>query len=408
MSLNTGRQCRLACRSDRQCRPYTLHCVDNTDNGTGIEGRPNSLAPSESQAIWAALDSFAPRTALKLDDDSAGAAGKCRVQNTSAEWSEFGSRNAYTVDEVHKFSVCSGNKGPWAWQSQGNISVKECAAQAKAHGAKCWDYLCEYKFAADCSCPPSTPVVPVPTAKRVACVGDSITAGYLSSCSLNYPNQLQTLLGLRYNVTNFGVGGKTMLKQSHLPPGDHASYWGTEQYLEALSSSADIIVLMLGTNDAKADRWALSGDLFASDYEAMAKDFLAMPSKPTLYVMVPPPLYRDGRYNMNQTVINSLFPSHGAAGIRTIAASLKLPASQIIDLFSMYQKQCPVTGGTLGHPPNSTDVACDWIGWCSGVNSTECLGIDACHPNDEGYGQLAKAVRTAIAKTSEAGLPPHF
>jgi hypothetical protein len=30
-------------------------------------------------------------------------------------------------------------------------------------------------------------------------------------------------------VTNYGVGGRTMLKESHLPPGDHASYWNTTQ-----------------------------------------------------------------------------------------------------------------------------------------------------------------------------------
>ena len=41
---------------------------------------------------------------------------------------------------------------------------------------------------------------------KVACVGDSITAGYLSSCGLNYPNQLQSLLGDGFAVSNYGVG----------------------------------------------------------------------------------------------------------------------------------------------------------------------------------------------------------
>ena len=95
-------------------------------------------------------------------------------------------------------------------------------------------------------------------------------------------------------------------------------------------------------------------------------------------------------------------PGPGPSGIRTIAASLKLPPSQIIDLYSMFQKQCPVVGGTPGHAPNTTDVPCDWIGWCSGVNSTECLGIDGCHPNDVGYSKIAKLVRSAItAKTDD-------
>lgn len=53
--------------------------------------------------------------------------------------------------------------------------------------------------------------------------------------------------------------------------------------------------------------------------------------------MVPPPLYRDGRYNMNQTVINTVFPGSGPASIRGIAESplLRLPPSRIIDLYRL-------------------------------------------------------------------------
>ena len=274
------------------------------------------------------------------------AAGICRV-SASAAWSELESRNAYTVDGVtHKTSTCSGNKGPWVWQSQGNITVPECAKQAKAHSGQCWDFLCPYKLAADCTCPATRAIVPAAQATKVACVGDSITAGYLSSCGLTYPNQLQTLFGEKYNVSNYGSGGKTMLKASHLPTGDKASYWATQQYAEARASRSDIVVLMLGTNDAKGDRWNLSAVALPIDYVAMAHSFLSLKPAPKLYLMVPPPLYRDQRYNMNQTVINSIFPGSGPAGVRTIAKTLGLPPSRIIDIYSMYQKQCPVVGGT--------------------------------------------------------------
>ena len=40
----------------------------------------------------------------------------------------------------------------------------------------------------------------------------------------------------------------------------------------------------------------------------MARSFLAMDSKPELYLMIPPPLYEDTAYKMNQTVINEVFP----------------------------------------------------------------------------------------------------
>ena len=99
---------------------------------------------------------------------------------------------------------------------------------------------------------------------------------------------------------------------------------------------------------------------------------------------MPPPLYQDGAYGMNQTVINTLFPGDGAAGVKTLAKASGLDAP--IDLFSLWEGHCPVLGGTPGHPNNKTHVLCDWI--ATG---------DACHPSNEGYTQLAKAVAAKIA-----------
>ena len=56
-----------------------------------------------------------------------------------------------------------------------------------------------------------------------------------------------------------------------------------------------------GTNDAKANRWANWSFAFPSDYADMLASFQKMPSKPKVFVMVPPPLYRNGVYDMNQT-----------------------------------------------------------------------------------------------------------
>ena len=56
-----------------------------------------------------------------------------------------------------------------------------------------------------------------------------------------------------------------------------------------------------GTNDAKANRWANWSSTFPGDYADMLASFQKMPSKPKVFVMVPPPLYRNGVYGMNQT-----------------------------------------------------------------------------------------------------------
>lgn len=337
---------------------------------------------------------------------------KCRIHTDAAsKWSSYRWRNAYvpaaavaqtpplrfrgasnengrasTSFATHEFAYCSLGKGPWAWGAS-NVSVTECEAQCTAMNCTCFDYMCSYHEAADCKCPELPTVTPVASAKIVACVGDSITAGYLSSCGLNYPNQLQQLLGSAYKVTNYGVGGQTMFKPTHLPPNDHSSYWTRPEYSAVLNSSADVIVLMLGTNDAKVDRWQKSSSAFSSDYAAMIASFKRMPSHPEVLIMVPPPLYSDGVYGMNQSVINSIFPGNGTSSIRAIASSAGL--GEPIDVFDLFQKHCPIVAGTAGHPPNASDVLCDWVG--SG-------GTDGCHPNDVGYGRVAKAVAAAVRR----------
>jgi len=64
------------------------------------------------------------------------------------------------------------------------------------------------------TCAYSTPV-------KIACVGDSITegSGLTSPATQSYPARLQRLLGTNYNVRNFGVSGRTLLKQGDFP------YW---------------------------------------------------------------------------------------------------------------------------------------------------------------------------------------
>ena len=95
----------------------------------------------------------------------------------------------------------------------------------------------------------------------------------------------------KYEVINLGVSGRTMIKKGDYP------YWNEQAYQEALKSNADIVILMLGTNDSKISQW--NEEDFRRDYLEMSRNFLAMESKPSLYIMIPPPLYADGVYKMN-------------------------------------------------------------------------------------------------------------
>ena len=63
------------------------------------------------------------------------------------------------------------------------------------------------------------------------------------SLTLADPHQLQTMLGSKYKVLNFGAVGHTMLKKGDQP------HWTTGPLRSAVESKPDIVVLMLGTSD---------------------------------------------------------------------------------------------------------------------------------------------------------------
>lgn len=95
-----------------------------------------------------------------------------------------------------------------------------------------------------------------------------------------------------YNINNYGASGTTATKSGDYP------YVETVEYQLALMSNPDAVVMMLGTNDAKPQNWGQGS--YEQDLTDLAKTFLNLSSKPDLFMMVPPPLYSDGAYYMNQ------------------------------------------------------------------------------------------------------------
>src|SRR6476646_9911517 len=65
----------------------------------------------------------------------------------------------------------------------------------------------------------------VRTPTHVACVGDSITYGYLaSSSSKSYPSDLQAMFGTGVKVMNFGRNSATLLSTGDLPYVNQTEY----------------------------------------------------------------------------------------------------------------------------------------------------------------------------------------
>lgn len=104
---------------------------------------------------------------------------------------------------------------------------------------------------------------------KVACVGNSITYGYLLENRERdaYPSVLQKKLGNPYLVGNFGKSGATLLSKGHCP------YIEQEEYKQALAFAGDIVVIHLGINDTDPRNWPNYRDDFIPDYLALIDSF---------------------------------------------------------------------------------------------------------------------------------------
>lgn len=142
-----------------------------------------------------------------------------------------------------------------------------------------------------------------------------------------YPGQLQLLLdptGTNISVTNLGACGSTMQKDADSP------YWKRPQFAALTGARWDVIVIMLGTNDAKdaidggPSNWVCGADAvsiaanisacrFVQDYWAFISLVRTLGpdagTPPQIFIAAPPPLMQHGSIGANQTVINSVYPN---------------------------------------------------------------------------------------------------
>jgi len=198
--------------------------------------------------------------------------------------------------------------------------------------------------------PEETP--PNTTPIRVACVGDSITEGTRLSNPTNdsYPSQLNKMLGEGWDVRNYGKKSATLMKAGSFP------YWNTAPFTPSHDFNPDIVIIMLGTNDAKPGNWA-NNVPFVSDYTALIDTYKALDSQPTIYVCYPPPVYAVVAGITDARVKNEV--------ILKIAEVASLNGVEVIDIYSI-------------------------------LSNKKELFPDNIHPNTEGARQLAKAVYEKI------------
>ncbi|MGL4851742.1 MAG: GDSL-type esterase/lipase family protein [Phocaeicola sp.] len=112
-------------------------------------------------------------------------------------------------------------------------------------------------------------LLPLVAQVKVACVGNSVTYGYLvEEREKNaYPAKLQAFLGEGYEVGNFGHSGATLLKKGHRP------YNSLEAYRNAIDFKPDMVIIHLGLNDTDPRSWAAHRDSFLEDYTSLINAF---------------------------------------------------------------------------------------------------------------------------------------
>ncbi len=163
-----------------------------------------------------------------------------------------------------------------------------------------------------------------PETMRVACVGDSITFGaWIEDRERNsYPAQLAVLLGDGWQVRNFGVNDATALKKGNYP------YWNTLAFRDALAFHPQVVIIQLGTNDARPHNWKYKDD-YVRDYIALIKSFQALESKPAIWLCNLAPAYRGKRWTADKVILKEVIPR-----INEIARRTGLPVIELNNALS--------------------------------------------------------------------------
>ena len=147
---------------------------------------------------------------------------------------------------------------------------------------------------------PATAQTPTPAPAQkinIACVGDSITAGAFVDQAVRWTTVLQTDLGPRYDVQNYGVSGTTLIKNGDSP------YWKTADLTHALASKPNIVLIALGTNDSKPQNLPAHPSEFGPDLRDMISEFQSLPTHPKVWLILPPPVFDNNPANINEPVL---------------------------------------------------------------------------------------------------------
>ena len=190
---------------------------------------------------------------------------------------------------------------------------------------------------------------PVQEKKYIACIGDSITYGAgVMTAEETYPAYLQALVGDEYEVRNYGLNGRTLIKDADCP------YTEEMYYKQSLELNADLCIIMLGSNDSRSFCW--NADSYRSELADFVKAYQNTGAK--VYLMQPTKCFNTSGYGISDKVIREEI-------YYIVSDVAEETGAGLIDLY------------TLSEPHS------DWF-------------PDTIHPNAEGNKAIAEEIYSAL------------
>lgn len=241
---------------------------------------------------------------------------------------------------------------------------------------------------------------------RILCVGDSITYGNGSHVNRkerdhegNYPLTLSALLRshcpqhIEFDVVNLGHSGRTMLD------GFKMSYRNSSVYQQAnrLAKSADIVIIMLGSNDSKSRHWR-GRQPFEEALVSLVEHFSKLNAALKFVLMTPPPSFPNPllwKKKKQLVVQGSIRPLILQQEIRhAVMSASERCGTDVVDLFGIMEELDVVREGMEVTSTGTVQHSAQRITEAIAGYST--FFHDGVHPSVHGHNMIAEAVAKAL------------
>ena len=173
--------------------------------------------------------------------------------------------------------------------------------------------------------------------KEIVFIGDSITEGFgipdAQRNEFRFPAVFGKLLEKeypkKYKVINFGHCGTTMLSNVK-------ATWSRNGYNELKKTKPYMAIIMLGTNDSKAENWKAEKNQaaqFEKDLLEIIKKLKKQNHRVKIYLCTPPPAFSGKKLSSGDSISGERIKKEILPIVKKVAKKEKLP---IIDVFKKF------------------------------------------------------------------------